>query len=111
LGNRAAPIYPEEADIHAVLADAHNRKGDVDAAVASLDRAIQINPALSNTPRTRKGTFLLQANRMEDAAAAFREAVAAGERSADQVATILFGHGYSNFIQNQQNIPEGIRYF
>lgn len=107
MGERAAQWFPGEADIPSQLAHAHSDAGDFDAAIAALDRALAINPDLSQG-QTRKGSYFLRAGRVDDAVAAFREAAARGEQESDQLASMIFSHGFNNHVQ-QDDFAEGIR--
>jgi len=108
IGNRAAEFYPDNASLFSQLANAYNDMGDVESAIAALDQALEIDPNLSQA-RTRQGNFALQAGMVNEAIEALKAAEAAGEQQADQLAGMVFSHGFSNYIQNQENIPEGIR--
>ncbi len=110
MGQRGAEYFPEEAQIHTVMAEAYNRKNDARGAVAAMERALEINPELPDG-RFRIGTFLLRAGQVDDAIAAFRRAEEARERPSDQLATQIFGHAFNTHVQNQSNLPEGIRLF
>jgi tetratricopeptide (TPR) repeat protein len=108
IGEMAQDLYPDNADLQSQLANAYNDVGDVDSAIAALDRALEINPDLSQA-RTRQGNFYLQAGRVAEATEALKRAADAGEQQPDQLAGMLFSHGFSNYIQNQEDIPEGVR--
>lgn len=107
IGRMATDLFPESADVHSQLASAYNDAGDVDNAIAALDEAMAINPELSQG-HIRKGVYLLQAGRVDEGIQALRAAADAGEESPDQLALMVFSHGYSNYVQEGQH-EEGIR--
>jgi tetratricopeptide (TPR) repeat protein len=106
LGERGTQIFPDDIQIWSQLADARNRAGNVDGAIAALERVAEINPEHPNL-RARMGNFYLQANRMEEAIAAIRRAHAAGEQTPDGLAQILLGGGFQRVQAN--NFEPGIR--
>lgn len=101
-------IFPEEASLWSEKATVHNRRGEVSDAVAALERGLQLDPDLPNA-RARMAHFLIQDGQVNEAIAAFERAVEAGEQTADQAARLILQHAYQNFVQNQRDVPEGIR--
>jgi tetratricopeptide (TPR) repeat protein len=108
IGRRAAEFHPDDAQIQSQLANAYNDAGDVDSAITALERALEIQPDLPQA-RTRQGAFLMQAGRVNEAITAFEAAAQAGEQRPDQLAGMIFSHGYSNYIQDRSDLQEGIR--
>jgi tetratricopeptide (TPR) repeat protein len=105
---RGLQVFPQEANLWAEKATAENRQGNVDAAVASLQRAVEINPELPNV-RARMANYMLASGRMEDGVRYAREAVDAGEQTADQMAALLFNDAYQKGIQESRNLAYGIQ--
>jgi tetratricopeptide (TPR) repeat protein len=98
LGERGVEIFPENAQIWSQLADARNRAGNVDGAIAALERVKELNPEFPNL-RARIGRFYLEDDRVDEAIEAIREAEAAGEQSPDALAGILLRAGFAEGIQ------------
>lgn len=107
VGERGTELFPEEASILSNLANAYNEAGDPDAAVETLERALELDPNLQNA-RIRQGNFLLQAGQVDDAIEALKRAEEAGEQPSDQLAAMVFQHGYSNHIQTMENVQRGL---
>jgi tetratricopeptide (TPR) repeat protein len=106
LGERGTQIFPEDVQIWSQLADARNRSGNVDGAIAALERVAEINPEHPNL-RARMGNFYLQANRVDEAIEAIGRAHAAGEQTPDGLAQILLGGGFQRVQAN--NFEPGIK--
>lgn len=105
---RGLQIFPEAANLWIEKGTVHNRLRDPDATVAAFERAMQIDPNLPNI-RARMGNTLVQAGRLSDGLPYLRQAVEAGEQTADQVGNTIFGDAYSNGIQNNRDLEYGIR--
>ncbi len=96
----ALQTWPNEAQLWSVNADVLQKMGRIEEAISALDRVTQIDPAYANV-RARKGMWLLEADRTQEAVAALQEAVALGEQSADNIANIFFGSGYNKGVGPQ----------
>ena len=110
IGQRASEIFPGEARIHGQLAGVQNELGNVDDAIASLERAMELDPegAEVSSPWTRMGNFLMDAGRPDEAIAAFHNAQERQEQQPDQLASMIFSHAYGNYIQERTNIQRGV---
>ena len=97
LGRRLLETHGDEAQIWSVYADALQRSGQVDEAIAALERVLALDPSYP-TVKVRQATWLLEAGRLDEAIPVFQEAIQAGEQSADAVATVIFGNGYSKGV-------------
>ncbi len=106
--DRGLQVFPEDATIWAEKATAENRRGNVDEAVAALEQAVVINPDLPNA-RARMANYMISAGRIDEGARYLREAVEAGEQTADQMVGILFNEAYQNGIQENRDLPHGIQ--
>jgi len=107
LGERGVEIFPEDIQIWSQLADARNRTGNVDGAIAALERVEELNPEHPNL-RARMGNFYLAAGRADEGIEAIRAAAAAGEQTPDGLAQILLRAGFQDGIQ-AGNFERGIR--
>ena len=98
MGERATTSHPGEAGLWSVLADALQRAGRLDDALAALDRVAQLDPAYANVG-LRRGQWLMEADRISDASAVFRSVVAADPSQADAVGQIAVSYAYAKGIQ------------
>jgi len=97
-----------EASVRSMYADVLKRSGRVDDALAALDRLIEIQPN-HPTARLRKGTWLIELKRLEDAVATLTP-TAVDAASADNAATMIFNEAYSNgFNKNPPDYAYTIR--
>lgn len=101
VGRSALETHPQEDALWSVYADALQRSGRIDEAVAALDRVKEINPSFPNVS-LRQGNWLIQAGRVEDAVAVLRETVAGNSAQADVAARLIFADAYSNGIQKDR---------
>jgi len=96
--DQALEAYPENARLWSIYADALNRAGNVDQAIAALDSVQAIDPEYANV-NIRQGQWLLQAGRIEEAASRLQQAVERGEQSADVAARLVLANAHSEGIQ------------
>jgi tetratricopeptide (TPR) repeat protein len=106
LGERGTQIFPEDVQIWSQLADSRSRAGDVDGAIAALERVAELNPDQPNL-RARMGNVYLQANRVDEGIDAIRRAHRAGEQTPDGLAQMLLGGGFQRVQAN--NFEPGVR--
>jgi len=92
MGERGLQMYPQDASIRVQVAGAYAEAGQLDRAVATMKEAIAIDPNLPNA-HVRMGQWLLQADRVEEAGAAFLQAARKGEQPAENLASLIFAHG------------------
>lgn len=97
LGERLLETHGDEAQIWSVYADALQRSGQVDEAIAALDEVLALDPEYP-TVKMRQGSWLMEAGRLDEAIPVFQEAIAAGEQSADAVANAIFANGYNQGV-------------
>ncbi len=105
---RGLQIFPDAANLWVEKGAVHNRMQDPDAAVAAFERGMRADPNLPNI-RARMGNTLVQAGRLSDGLPYLKQAIEAGEQTADQVGNTIFGDAYSNGIQNNRDLEYGIR--
>ena len=101
MARRALETHPQEDALWSTYADALQRTGKLDEAIAALDRVKEINPSYPNVS-LRQGNWLIQAGRVEDAVAVLREAVAGNADQADVAARLIFADAYSNGVQKDR---------
>ena len=101
MAEQALETHPQEDAIWSIYADALQRTGKLDQAIAALDRVKEINPSYPNVS-LRQGNWLIQAGRVEDAVAVLRDAVAGSSAQADVAARLIFADAYSNGVQKER---------
>jgi tetratricopeptide (TPR) repeat protein len=100
LAGRILETHGTEPTIWAINADALRANGDLDAAIAALDRVMELDPEYPNVA-ARKGSWLLQEGRIDEAVPTLEGAVERGEQSADAVADMVFANGVNEGVQKQ----------
>ena len=109
LGERGLILFPDNAAILNELSVSYQRAGMLDESVAAITRALEIQPDLPRA-RVRTATYLLEAGRPDDAVQWIQQAAQAQEVPADELATTLFFHGYTEGVE-RGNSAMGIRLF
>jgi len=94
LGEQGVALFPENVQIWSQLADARNRTGNLEGAIAALESLRDINPEHPNL-WARMGNFYLQGGRVDEAIQAIRSSYEAREQEPDQLAQILLSGGFS----------------
>jgi tetratricopeptide (TPR) repeat protein len=89
--------HPQDAVITDFLANALQKQGRIDEAVATLDRVQEIKPDDSSV-NVRQGSWLITAGRLDDAVPYFRRAVQRGD-NANTMARIIFGDAVNNGVR------------
>jgi tetratricopeptide (TPR) repeat protein len=123
LSERVLQTHPREAPIWTLYADALQRSGRLDDAVAALGRLLEIQPD-HPTAGLRRGSILIQARRTEEALTVLTPVAQRDPQQADQAARLFFNEGYTNGQQRQDfaysirnmtaakqlpNVPEAMR--
>ncbi|GMV08203.1 MAG: hypothetical protein AMXMBFR53_44780 [Gemmatimonadota bacterium] len=98
MAQRALETHPQEDALWSTYADALQRAGRLDDAIAALDRVKEINPSYPNVS-LRQGNWLIQAGRIQDAVSVLKASAAEDPDRADQAARLIFADGYSKGIQ------------
>lgn len=101
MAQRALETHAQEDALWSIYADALQRDGQLDEAIAALDRVREINPSYPNIS-LRQGNWLIQAGRIEDAVAILKEAAAGNPEQAEQAARLIFADSYQNGYQNDR---------
>ncbi|MEX1182302.1 MAG: tetratricopeptide repeat protein [Gemmatimonadota bacterium] len=109
IGQRAVAVGTdqEKAQALSIQAEVLKDAGQIEQAVAALDRAAQLDPTIANLAG-RKGVLLLEAGDLSGATAAFKQAVAQGSlppEQAENIAQSMAVKGYNatqarNFSQS-----------
>ena len=89
--------WPEEAQLWSVQADVLKALDRTEDALLALARAHELDPTYPNV-LVRKGTWLLEAGRDDEAVTTLGEAVERGERPSDDIANVLFVSGYRDGV-------------
>jgi tetratricopeptide (TPR) repeat protein len=101
-------LFPQEVLLHAQLADALQRQGKIDEAIASMDRVEQIQADYPNL-RIRTGNWLIAAGRLDDAVAEFKKGVGKGT-DPNLAARLIYADAVSKGIRaTPPNWPYALR--
>ena len=100
LSARALETHSQDAEIWLLHADALQRGGSLDEAIAALDRVREINPDHPSAA-LRQGNWLIQAGRLEDAVEVLGAAAADRPDQAEQAARMIFAEAYQKGYQAQ----------
>jgi tetratricopeptide (TPR) repeat protein len=100
MSERVLETHPEEDRIWTLYADALQRAGRLEDAIAALDSLLEIQPD-HPTASLRQGQWLIQAKRIQDAVPVLTRVAQQGEQQADQAARLFFNEGYTNGHQQQ----------
>ncbi len=95
---RAVQVHPEEAALWSQLADALQRNGRLEEAIAAIESAKGVDPDYPNLS-ARQGSWLLEADDVDAAIGFLKEAVERGEQPADIMAGLVFGKAYNDGVQ------------
>ena len=90
--------HGDEAQFWSIYADILNKNDDLDGALTALDELAARDPAYANL-NARRGMWILEAGRDEEAAPFLEEAIQAGELQPGQVVNIYFNNGYTKGVQ------------
>jgi tetratricopeptide (TPR) repeat protein len=101
LGAQVLAVRPEHAPLWAIYADALQRVGRLDAAIAALDSVAARDAEYANL-HGRRAMWLLQAGQVARARTAFRTAIERGELTGDAAANAIFNFGYAERFQKGQ---------
>ena len=100
-GGQALRTHGEEDVLWSFYADALQRAGRLDEAIAALDRVREINPSHPSAS-LRQGNWLIEAGRLEDAVMVLKDAVAANPAQAEQAARMVFNDAYQKGYQEKE---------
>lgn len=97
MAERALETHAEEVGIWSLYANILQKADRLDDAVAALDHVETLDADLPNV-KMRQATWLLAADRVDEAFPYFQQAVQKGEQPAGVVARTLFARGHSRGI-------------
>ncbi|MHB1194166.1 MAG: tetratricopeptide repeat protein [Longimicrobiales bacterium] len=97
-GEQALRVFPNEADIWWVQADALQRAGRLPDALAALDRVTGLKPDYPMAG-LRRGEWLLATGRLDDAVASLKALATADPKQADAAGGLLVAHAYAKGVQ------------
>ena len=100
-GGQALQTHGEEDVLWSFYADALQRTGRLDEAIAALDRVREINPAHPSAS-LRQGNWLIEAGRLEDAVMVLKDAVTSNPAQAEQAARMIFNDAYQKGYQQKE---------
>lgn len=100
VGERVVQTHSEEDVLWSIYADALQRDGQLDEAIAAIDRLKQINPDYPSAS-LRQGQWLIQAGRIDDAVAVLQGVAAQDAQQAEQAARMVFNDAYSKGYQKE----------
>lgn len=101
MGERVLETHAQEDALWSIYADALQREGRVDDAIAAIDRVLEINPAYPSA-QLRQGNWLIEAGRVEDAVEVLKAASAGNPAQAEQAARMIFADAYQNGYQQDR---------
>jgi tetratricopeptide (TPR) repeat protein len=97
----ALETHPQEGAIWSMYADALQRTGNLEDAISALDHASEIDPSNINYS-LRKGKWLLEAGRVDEAVAMLKKVANADPTQAETAARMFFADGYANGVQKNK---------
>jgi len=93
-GRRGLGTFPRDALIMRGMAEAHQRGGNTPEAIRRMREALDIDPEIPNA-RAQMGQWLLSNRQADEAITWIHRAAAAGEQTPDNLASMLFGDGWT----------------
>ncbi len=97
LAENVRQTHGEEPQFWSDYANILNKTGDGDRALEALETLASLDPEYENI-KARRGAWLLEAGRHEEAIPYLEEAIAAGELDPQQVVNIIFNNGYQQGV-------------
>ncbi len=101
LAARALETHGDEPALWSYYADALQKTGKVDEAIAALNRVLELDPAYPNAV-ARQAQWLFEADRQDEAVAALRQAVERGNMTSDDAAIRVFVNAHQKGVTPQQ---------
>ncbi len=95
MGERVLQTHAQEDRLWVLYADALQRSGRLDDAIAAMDRVREINPDHPSAA-LRQGNWLIQAGRLDDAVTVLSGAAEGNPAQAEQAARMIFAEAYQN---------------
>jgi tetratricopeptide (TPR) repeat protein len=101
LSERVLQTHADEFVLWSFYADALQKVGKLDEAIAALDRVVALNPDYPSVG-ARQGKWLLDEGRVEEAVPILRAAVERGEQTADAACNFVWNHGILEGVQPEK---------
>ena len=95
MGERVLQTHAQQDRLWVLYADALQRSGRLDDAIAAMDRVREINPDHPSAA-LRQGNWLIQAGRLDDAVTVLSGAAEGNPAQAEQAARMIFAEAYQN---------------
>lgn len=92
--------HPDDAPLWSLRADALQRAGRLDDAIAALDRVLEIDPAYPSAS-LRRGSWLLGARLVDSAIETLSDVAERSAELADEAARLVLNEGYLNGYEAQ----------
>lgn len=108
LGARATQLFPQDAQLWQVYAMGLKEQGDLEGALAALDKAAAADSEIS--VNRQKMAWLVEAGRIEEAAPAARAVVANNEMPAEEVVNFIAGNGWNEHGKAERH-QQAIKYY
>jgi tetratricopeptide (TPR) repeat protein len=100
MAQTALKTHPKEDGLWSMYADALQRAGKVDDAIAALDSVKAINPEFPNVD-LRQGKWLMDAGRVDDAVKVLSTVARSDSSQARTAAQLIFGDAYTKGISKK----------
>ncbi|MDE2653231.1 MAG: hypothetical protein OXI71_05370 [Gemmatimonadota bacterium] len=100
LAEEIKQTHGQEPQFWSDYANILNKSGDVNDALEKLDMLASLDADYENI-KARRGAWLLEAGRAEEAGPYLEQALEAGERTPSQLVNTFFNHGYQQGLQTQ----------
>lgn len=100
LAEEVRQTHGQEPQFWSDYANILNKAGDVNGALDKLDQLMSLDPEFANV-NVRRGRWLLEAGRADEAIPYLEQAIEAGEQDPVQVVNIIFNNGYSEGVRQE----------
>ncbi|MCG6987416.1 MAG: tetratricopeptide repeat protein [Gemmatimonadetes bacterium] len=100
MAQKALKTHPKEDGLWSMYADALQRAGRVDDAIAALDTVKKLNPEFPNVD-LRQGKWLIDAGRVDDAVKVLSTVAQGDSAQARTAAQLIFGDAYTKGVSKK----------
>jgi len=101
VGQRVLETHSQEDALWSIYADALQRSGRLDEAIAALDRVKEINPSHPSASM-RQGNWLIAAGEMDRAVEVLSEVAAENPQQAETAVRLIFADAYQKGVQQDR---------
>lgn len=109
MAQRSLETHGDAETLWSLYGDVLKKAERIDEALMALEKVAELNPDHLNLS-SKRGYWLLEARRPEEALPYLMEAIGRGERSYDQIAQVLFSNGYTGGGVNNKEAPKDYAY-